>query len=274
MLGASRTSLTQARTRLHELSSTSPAEVGTLSTDLLGVVELLVRELPLRRALADPSTPVQAKTGLLGALLGDRVSPATLGFLTELVSSRWSRPRDLVDAVETLGVLAAFEQAQADGSLDDVEDELFRFSRIVERESALREVLGDQTQSTERRQALLTGLLDGKVSPVALRVIVAATLQTHGRRPLVEALDAFAKLAAELRERLNARVTVAVAPDPEQLERLAAGLGRVYGRPVGLRVEVDPELVGGLVIRIGEQILDASITRRLDLARRGLAEQH
>lgn len=274
MLGASRTSLSQARTRLHELSSTKGTDLGALSTDLFGVVELLVNELPLRRTLADTATPAPAKKALLAALLSERVGAPALDLLTELTASRWSRSRDLVDAVETLAVLASFEQAQADGNLDDVEDELFRFSRIVEREPALREVLADQEQSAERRQGLLNGLLEGKVSPVALRVISAATVQTHGRRPLIEALDAFAKLAADLRERLNARVTVAVAPDADQLERLAAGLGRLYGKPVGLRVEIDPDLVGGLVIRVGEQILDASITRRLDVARRGLAGQH
>ena len=271
MLGASRTSLNQARTRLVELQG---ADLGALSTDLFGVVRLLVDELPLRRALADTATPAPAKKALLGALLGDRVGAQALDLLNDLVASRWSRSRDLIDAVETLAVLASFEQARADGALDDVEDELFRFSRIVERESALREVLSDQGQSPERRQGLLTSLLEGKVNPATRRVIVAATLQTHGRRPLVEALDAFATLAADLRERLNARVTAAVAPSPEQLERLAAGLGRLYGKPVGLQVEIDPELVGGLVIRVGEQILDASITRRLDVARRGLAGQH
>jgi F-type H+-transporting ATPase subunit delta len=270
MLGASRTSLTQARTRLADLASAGGADLGALSSDLFGLVELLGQELPLRRALADPSTPAAAKTGLLQALLRDRVGPATLELLTDLVGARWSRPRDLVDAVETLAVLASFEQAQADGTLDEVEDELFRFSRIVERESALRDALADSRQSPERRRALLEGLLQGKVGAVSLRVITAAALGSPRRRTLAEGLGEFAQLAAELRERLNARVTVAVVPTDEQLQRLAAGLGRLYGKTIGLRVEVDPDLVGGLVIRVGDDILDASITRRLDAARRGV----
>lgn len=274
MLGASRTSLAQARARLADVASAGATDLGALSSDLFGVTELLGQELQLRRALADPSTPAAAKQGLVQALLGSRVSAPALTLLGEVAGARWSRPRDLVEAVETLAVVASFEEAQAAGKLDEVEDELFRFSRIVERESALRDALADTTQPADRRRVLLDGLLSGKVSPIALRVITAAALDPRGRRSLVEGLDAFAVLAAELRERLNARVTVAVAPTDEQLERLAAGLGRLYGKTIGLRVEVDPSLVGGLVIRVGDDILDASVTRRLDAARRGVAPQY
>lgn len=271
MLGASRNSLAQARGRLTTLGESAGAgDLESLSVDLFAVTELLVRELPLRRTLASPSTPEPAKAALLDALLRERVGAPTLAFLVELVGFRWSRTRDLVDAVETLAVLASFEQALVDGSLDDVEDQLFRFGRIVEREGGLRDALSDDAQPVERKRELLTGLLGDKVGVVALRVVCAAAVGSPRRRSVVEALDSFALLAAELRERLNARVTVAVAPDPAQLDRLAEGLSRVYGKPMGLRVEVDPQLLGGLVIRVGDQVLDASVVRRLDIARRGL----
>lgn len=270
MLGASRTSLAGARERLTALAAQDTTDLGALSVDLFAVVELLGRELPLRRTLADTSVEAPAKSALLEALLRERVTPTTLAFLVELVSSRWSRPRDLVDAVETLAVLASFAQAGAEGSLDDVEDQVFRFARIIEREGALRDALSDPAAAAERKRELLAGLLSDKVGPIALRVITAAAVAAAGRRTVGEALDGFARLAADLRERLSARVTMAVRPDPDQLERLAQSLSRVYGKPIGLRVEVDPELLGGLVIRVGDEILDASITRRLDVARRGL----
>src|SRR5690349_12580808 len=112
MLGASRNSLATARTRLAQL--TEPAggvDLDALSNDLLSVAGLLVQELPLRRALADPSTAVEAKEGLLDGLLGQRIGAPALGFVKELVASRWSRPGDLADGLETLAVLACFEQA-------------------------------------------------------------------------------------------------------------------------------------------------------------------
>ena len=270
MLGASRISLATARERLSALAVDAAGELDALSADLFAVVALLGRELPLRRALADSSVAAPAKTALIEALLGERVSAPTLAFLVEVANLRWSRPRDLVDAVETLAVLACFELANADGSLDDVEDQLFRFGRIIEREAVLRDLLTDPAGLEENKRALLAGLLSDKVGPLSLRIITAAAVAAPHRRTLSEALDRFARLAADLRQRLNARVTLAVRPDPEQLERLAEALSRVYGKPIGLRVEVDPELLGGLVIRIGDEILDASVTRRLDIARRGL----
>ncbi|MDP9101739.1 MAG: F0F1 ATP synthase subunit delta [Actinomycetota bacterium] len=277
MLGASRTSLAQARARLTGLGSTGPgggsaADLGALSEDLFGVVGLLGRELPLRRTLADPFVPPQAKTALLEGLLGARITPASLSFLSELVTSRWSRPRDLTEAIETLAALAAFAEALADGTLDDVEDELFRFGRIVEREAALRDTLADPAQTEAGKRSLLAALLDGKVRPVSLRVITAAAVSGLRGRSLTEALDAFAKLAADLRERLNARVTAAVPLDEAQTARLADELSRLYGKAIGVRLEVDPSILGGLVIRVGDEVLDASITRRLDIARRGLTE--
>ncbi|MDP9182209.1 MAG: F0F1 ATP synthase subunit delta [Actinomycetota bacterium] len=270
MLGASRSSLAQARTRLAELPGQG-ADLEALSVDLFAVAELLVRELPLRRALADPSTEGAAKAALLRSLLGERISAPALEFLTELVGSRWSRPSDLVDAVETLAVIASFEQALVDGTLDDVEDGLFRFGRILERETALREALGDPGQPVERKRALLEQLLAGKVGPVAQRVIGAALVSVR-RRSVGEAIDSFAQLAAELRERLNARVTLAVEPSAEQLDRMAQTLSRVYGKPMGLRVEVDPAILGGAVVRVGDEVLEASVARRLDIARRGLTQ--
>jgi F-type H+-transporting ATPase subunit delta len=271
MLGASRTSLGAARTRLAQLGEQQGVDLDALANDLLAVAGLLVRELPLRRALADPSTAPEAKAALLEGLLGQRVGPDALGFVKELVTARWSRPSDLADALETLAVLASFEQALAAGTLDEVEDDLFRFARIVEREGELREALEDDWAADDRKRALLDSLLAGKVGPISLRVITAAALVSVRRRNVHDALEQFSRLAAELRERLNARVTVAVEPTPRQLELLGEGLARVFGKKMGLRVEVDPQILGGVVVRVGDQVLDGSIARRLDIARRGLA---
>jgi len=270
MLGASRTSLAQARVRLSELAL-GTEEWGTLSDELLGITALLVHELPLRRVLADSAVEPQVKRALLDKLLKDRVSATTIGFAADVVASRWSRQVDLVDAFETLAVLASFEQASADGSLDQVEDDLFRFGRIIEDQASLRNALADRNQGDDTKRQLLTALLKDKVSPVTLRVVIGAATGTR-RRTVSEALQEFARLAADLRERLNARVTVAVAPTEAQLERLAEELKQLYGKQIGLRVELDPEILGGLVVRVGDEVLDASIARRLDIARRSLSE--
>ena len=269
MLGASRAALAEARTKLSALSA-SPAELGTLSDELLAVVQLLGHELPLRRTLADTAVESDAKASLVTTLFGSRVSAITSQLLVEVVGLRWSRPGDLVDGLEALGVLASFLQADAEGTLDQVEDELFRFERIVEGQTELRVALDNPNAAAEAKRGLLRALLADKATEVTLRVVTAAAVTP--RRTVGVALTEFSRLAAELRDRLNARVTAAVLPSQPQLDRLAQELSRLYGRQVGLRVEVDPQLLGGLVVRVGEEVLDASVVRRLDAARRQLAD--
>jgi F-type H+-transporting ATPase subunit delta len=157
------------------------------------------------------------------------------------------------------------------GSLDEVEDELFRFARLVERENSLREALESGWVGVDRKRELLVGLLEGKVAPITLRVVTEAAGESVRRRTVGEALAHFSVLAAELRDRMNARVTLAVEPTEEQLDKLRQELSRVFGVTMGLRVEIDPDILGGAVIRVGDQVMDASIARRIDTARRGLA---
>lgn len=268
MQGASRTSLVTARARLTEL--VADADAGVLSEDLFAVAAMLDSEPQLRRALADPSAPGGARAALAQRLLTDKVSATALRITSEVVAMRWSHPLDLVDAVESLAAQASFEQAMAAGTLDEVEDQLFRFARIVERERDLRTALTDSTLPSDRKRALLEGLLASKVDPVALRVISAAAVSPTERRTLERALEGFSQLSATLRERVIARVTTAVLPDQAQLDRLGASLSRIYGREMDLQVEVDPQLIGGVVVRVGDEVLDGSIARRLERVRRDL----
>ena len=175
LAAASRGALRTARKSLTDLAAELPeaAGISSVSEGLFGVVRLLDGSGQLRRALGDPTTPAGAKASLLDALLVEQLDALPMRVLKEVVAQRWSSPRDLVDAVEVLAVQAAFLVAEADGSLDDVEDELFRFSRIVAQDSALRAVLTDRGLDGERKTALLTGLLGDRARPETLRLISA-----------------------------------------------------------------------------------------------------
>jgi F-type H+-transporting ATPase subunit delta len=240
------------------------------SDELYAVVGLLTAQGALRRALTDPAVEVDRRTTIVTNLLGKQIAKPTLNLVTTAVGLRWTQSRDLVDALEEIAVDAALAVAEAAGSLDEVEDELFRFERIVESEADLRLALDDPNHDPASKRQLLSALLSDKTTEATLRVIVAAA--GARRRSFAEALTEFARLAADLRNRLNARVTAAVQPSQPQLDRLAQELSRLYGRQVGLRVEVDPQLLGGLVVRVGEEVIDASVVRRLDGARRQLAD--
>lgn len=269
MQGASRAALAEVRGQLSALAAELPdaAAVGGIAEGLFAVVRLLDREGSLRRSLADPTTPFDAKERLLDGLLGEQLDSLPMRLLKDVVRPRWSSARHLVDAVEVLAVTSVFLVAEAEGSLDVVEDELFRFARTVSREPELRAVLTDRAIEVDRKRALLGGLLDGKVQPGTLRIVQALVLAPRGRT-LEDGLEAFAALAADVRSRTLATVTSAVPLDEGQQARLAAVLTRQLGRTVQLLVEVDPEVVGGVVVHVGDEVIDGSTVHRLAEARR------
>jgi len=268
LAAASRGALRTARTSLTELAAELPeaAGISSVSEGLFGVVRLLDRSGQLRRALGDPTTPAPAKESLLDSLLGSQLEPLAMRVLKSVAGQRWSSPRDLVDAVEVLAVQAAFLVADGDGSLDDVEDELFRFSRIVAQDPSLRAVLTDRGLDDERKTALLTGLLGERTRPETLRLVSSLVLSPRGRT-LEDGLAEYARLAAEIRERSVARVTSAIRLTDAQEERLAAALARTLGREVQLQVDVDPAVIGGLVVRVGDEVIDGTTKHHLRAAR-------
>lgn len=268
MLGPSRIALAESRDALVDRAG-DPAFAG-LSGDLLAVAALLGRETGLRTTLADAGQREAGKAAVVQQVLGGRVSALAVAVVTEVAARRWSSGRDLVDAVEYLGVEAAFVVAEREGRLDQVEDEIFRFARTVEAQPALRRLLTDPLVEPGVRAAVLSDLLAGQAAPETLRLASHLATNLRGRR-LEAALGELVQQAARRRERLLAEVRVAAALSPEQHDRLAAALGRIYGRPVGLQVEVDPAVLGGAVVRVGDEIIDGSVAHRLAEVSRRIA---
>jgi F-type H+-transporting ATPase subunit delta len=269
MQGASRAAYRVARDQLTE-EARDQAAAAAMAGELFDVTALLDREPALRRALTDATSPQEARAGLVRDLLGGRVSGPTLDLLAGMASQRWSLPGDLADATEQFAVLATAAAADTGTELDELEDELFRFGRIVSGEPDLYAALASPVLPAGRKQSLLDALLDGKVSGLALRLITQAVLQSRGRS-LEAALAEYARLAADWRRRLIALVRVAAQLTGAQRQRLAAALTDIYGRGVQLNVVIDPEVVGGMSIQIGDDFIDGSIASRLAALRRRLA---
>jgi len=268
MRGASRASFIMAR---EQLTATLEGRIAAarLGDELFSVAHLLDREPGLRRALTDATSPAEARSGLATQLLDGRVSAATRDLVAGMVDYRWSSPRDLADAAEQLAVLATAAAAEHDGQLDDLEDELFRFGRILGAEPALRSALEDQGPDEGKRD-LLDTLLAAKVSPAALRLITEAVIYPRGRN-LETTLDEYGRLAAAWRQRLIAVVRVATGLTEDQRGRLAAALSQTYGHDVHLNVVVDPRVVGGMSVQIGDEFIDGSVASRLATLRQRLA---
>jgi F-type H+-transporting ATPase subunit delta len=270
MQGTSRESLAAARDTLDTLVRAGDSDLAGLAEELFAVLTVLDREAGLRRALTDSARSGDDRAGLARAVFGDALGSAGGDLLVWAVRARWSAPRDLADAVELLAVEALVAAAQAAARLDAVEDELFRTRRIVAGAPDLRTSLADRAAPVESRTALVDQLLEGKVGDETLRLVRQAVTAPRGRS-LDTTLELFGQVAAERRERLVATVTAAVPLTEEQRGRLGAVLARIYGHDVQLNVEVAPELVGGLRVEIGDEVIEGSVLSRLQEARRRLA---
>jgi F-type H+-transporting ATPase subunit delta len=166
---------------------------------------------------------------------------------------------DRVDAYAS----AIFEVAKAERNLDEVADELFRFARIFESNDELRNALTDQALPPERRQAIVEDLLGGRALPLTTSLISFIVAAGRGR-DLPAIVDQLVERAAAEREHAVAEVRTAVELTPEQRDRLAAALSKNLGKQIEVKVVVDPSVLGGVVARVGDTVIDGSVRHRLD----------
>ncbi len=265
MLGVSRESLAAVR---EDLANRSDADLVRLSNELLAIASLLDEEASLRAQLADSGTPEQARRAAITASLTGQVSDATLDVIGDVVGRRWASPRDLADAVGILGADAAFIEAENAGRIDAVEDELFVFGRALAASPQLQMALSDPASTDEVKLAIVGQLLSDS-QPETRALIEHAVSAVSGRR-LDSQIEELLGEAAVRRHHLFAEVTAAISLSDEQEERLAAVLGRIYGRTVELQSIVDPEVLGGVEVRIDDEVIDGTVARRLEEAQRRL----
>jgi F-type H+-transporting ATPase subunit delta len=247
----------------------SGADVSALAEDLFAVSGALDSSASLRRALVDPSRDDNAKRGLVEALFGRRLGPRSTELLKILVSQRWADDGDLGDAIQSMAVEAIVAVAELGGRLDSLEDDLFRFGRVVAADPALTDALSAQGGDENAKTALVEALLEGKASAETIRLVRQAAISPRGRR-FGRVLEDYLVIAAKRREQLTATVTAAFALDDAQRQRLARALTGIYDRPVHLNVVVDPKVVGGVRVQVGDEVVDGTILRRIQEAERAL----
>jgi F-type H+-transporting ATPase subunit delta len=268
--GASRASYADLLERLTGEDITSATVATRLADELFAVVGLLDTEHGLRRALSDPGKPAAEKAAVAGALLHGKITQRAEALVGAAVEARWATSGDLVDAIEQLAVEAMVLAAEADGNLDDLEDGLFRFGRVVSANPDLRAALADPSLPEQGKRRLLGTLLDGKVTAVTLGLISQMVAHPRGRS-LAASLDLCAGIAARRRQQLIAVVRTAVELSVSQRRRLAEALARSYGHDVHLDVVIDPSVVGGISVQIGDELIDGTAASRLAEVRRKLA---
>lgn len=269
MRGISRASLAQVEEQLEPLTA-APQQATALGNELFGVAGLLAGQPAFRRALTDPSRSAEARAGLASAVLSGKVSGDCLALVSSAAAARWSAPGDLTDAIEQLAVQAVVVSADQEGRLEELEDELFRFGRMVASQPQLRIALTNPFVPAQAKRNLLNELLAAKVTPETLRLVTQASVNPLGRS-LDVSLEEYTRLAARRRERLVAEVHVAVPLTQQQRDRLVSALASAYGHQVDLNMVLDPKVGGGMTIRIGDEIIDGSVASLLAEARRRMA---
>jgi F-type H+-transporting ATPase subunit delta len=254
-----------------DTGTATAAQLATVADEILSVAGLLRAQPRLRRALTDPARSGSDRAELLRSLLAGKLTQAAVEALGVLVSGRFSRPSELLDAVERLGVETVLTAAEKAGALAEVEDELFRFGQIVSGDAQLAVTLSDPGAPATRRVKLVEDLLKGKSQSATLRLVEVA-LEGFGGRSFESSLTRLVELTAARRDREVAYVTVARPLTDADEQALAAKLSDIYGRQVSLKVDVDPAIIGGVSVRVGSDLYDGTILRRLNAARQAFAK--
>lgn len=243
------------------------ADAARVGDDLFNVAGLLREEPGLRRVATDVSVDAGAKQGLARQILEGKVDPVSLDVVGAAFGRRWTAARDLADTLEHLGEVAVVRSAGEDSGR--LADELFLVSRTVNDSAELRDALSDPARSADDKQTLVRSLLDGKALPATVALVEQALEGTY--RTVGVALANYQEVAADVHGERVATVRVAHPLSDTDRQRLTDALSRQYDRAVHLNVVVDPEVIGGIRVEIGNHVIDGTVASRLDDARRRLA---
>lgn len=248
-------------------SLSGKVDAGKVGQELFSVSSVLRSEPALRRVATDISLPATAKRDLVASIFKGKITAATQTVLASAVGYRWTATRDLADALEHLGVVAVVSSAGSDSAR--MSDELFAFGQIVDNHPELRDALSDPARSVADKAGLLSGLLDGKALPGTVALAEQALAGSY--RTVKAALTEYQHIAAQVHEQKVATVRVARPLAEAEQQRLIGALAAKYHREIHLNVVLDPTVLGGIRVEIGDDVIDGTMSSRLDDAQRKLA---
>lgn len=255
MRSATREALAAARS---ELAAMGTVDLAT-GENLFEAARAIGGSFQLLGALSDPVADPSAKVALVDAVFGKAVTANALRLLESVAAGRWSGSNDFLAGIEDLGLRAVAVSAPAGVQ---IEAELFAFQSVVSSDDGLELALSDKLGRTEAKAGLIESLLGGKASAQTVAIVRHLVLLPRGRR-IGEMLAHAASVVADQAGTVIATVTSAAPVDDARLERLKAGLSRRYGRGITLNQVIDPSLVGGLRVQIGDDVIDGSVATRL-----------
>ncbi|WP_448003970.1 F0F1 ATP synthase subunit delta [Agromyces bauzanensis] len=263
MGSATREALAQARAALASLGSAALP----VAEDLLAAGRVIGATSQLRTALTDNEADAAQKRALVEAVFGGRISADAASLLVSVATGRWSSASDFLAGLEELGFRLA---ADAAGEGVDIDAELFSFERTVASDSELELAIGSKLGSPAAKAAVVDRLLSGKASSATVVIVRHLVQDPRGRR-IGEMLRTAASIVADQRGFDVATVTTAVPLTDAQLSRLEQSLSAQAGRRIRFDTIVDPAVLGGVRVQIGDDVIDGSVASRLGSLRQKLA---
>lgn len=224
--------------------------------------DALAAQYRLRATLSDPAVPAKVRVQMARRLFSDRIPSAAVELVAQVCASA-TDATFLETEVDRQGIRAVFQQS---GAVRRVQEEVFRFARVLEDDSDLQATLTDPLIELAARQRLVADLLASRAHPATVQ-LVQRCVQRRGRT-LVKTLDYYVEVAAQIGRHTLARVTVAKPLTAEQLTQMRAQLARIYGTTIDIQIDIDSEVLGGARIEIGDDIIDGTVQTRLNEARR------
>ena len=260
---ASRIADREARDSLAPKLRDTHEDAWRIGNELFTITKVLDDSIQLERALTDPSRPVADKVAVLTELLGDNVHPMTMEIMTDLVSRHWSRARDIANAVEDFGVDAMMYYADATGATLQVSVELSELHSALLNLPVVRAKLYDYQATSEARVKLFHEVFSGKtLNKVTMRLAEHATCNLRRRRYLETIQWLINKLSRHMGESM-VTVTTATPLKPEQIKRLVEVYSAKVGRQVHINSVVDPTVLGGMRIQVGDEVTDNTVVAQL-----------
>lgn len=234
-----------------------------IGNELFTITKVLDDSIQLERALTDPSRPVADKVAVLKELLGDNAHPMTMEIMTDLVSRRWSRARDIANAVEDFGVDAMMYYADATDATLQVSIELSELHSALLNLPVVRAKLYDYQATSEARVKLFREVFSGKtLNKVTMRLAEHATCNLRRRRYLETIQWLINKFSRHMGESM-VTVTTATPLKKEQIKRLVEVYSAKVGRQVHINSVVDPTVLGGMRIQVGNEVTDNTVVAQL-----------
>ena len=234
-----------------------------IGNELFTITKVLDDSIQLERALTDPSRPVADKVAVLKELLGDNAHPMTMEIMTDLVSRRWSRARDIANAVEDFGVDAMMYYADATDATLQVSIELSELHSALLNLPVVRAKLYDYQATSEARVKLFREVFSGKtLNKVTMRLAEHATCNLRRRRYLETIQWLINKFSRHMGESM-VTVTTATPLKKEQIKRLVEVYSAKVGRQVHINSVVDPTVLGGMRIQVGDEVTDNTVVAQL-----------